>query len=76
MHCFKSPSVYCEAAIMISSQVVWAIDLVKIVVEVWVASTQVSAQQGGVSREHCGHIHLAHPQQDQGNPGQPLVAVQ
>ena len=36
------------------------IEFAQIVVEIAMASAQVSAQESGVGREHCRHIELTH----------------
>ena len=48
---------------------------VKVVVEVYIGSTEVASKEGGVSREYGCHVNPEHPQQDKSHPCQPLVEV-
>ena len=48
---------------------------VKVVVEVYIGSTEVAPKEGGVSREYGCHVNPEHSQQDKSHPCQPLVEV-
>ena len=48
---------------------------VKVVVEVYIGSTEVASKEGGVSREYGCHVNPEHSQQDKSHPCQPLVEV-
>jgi len=50
-------------------------NLVDVVVEVDVASAEVTAEHGGVSREDCSDIDVASATHDQTNTGNPLMEV-
>ena len=49
------------------------VEVLEVVIEVHGSSTQVSAQESGVSREYGGHLHL--PQAQQPQPEGPLQQV-
>ena len=51
------------------------VEVVQVVVKVDFAGTEVAAQQSGVRGENRGHFDAPEPQQDQTDPGQPLVEV-
>ena len=51
------------------------VEVLEVVVEVHGSSTQVSAQESGVSREYGGHLHLPQAEHDEGDARHPLVEV-
>jgi len=49
--------------------------LIQVIVEIWVAGTQITSQDRGVGREHSWNINMSSATDDQPDGWQPLVKM-